>query len=122
MAAAGADAAELPLSAGVDATLAVIAGLGGLRPGDAEILGYTARLVLAPRTMRAAHLTPLRASGLSDDEIHDVCHVACCFSYMNRLADGLGVIQGELKRPWAIELLGEAAFTSHLEWGSSDDG
>ena len=116
--AAGTEAAQRPLADGLAHTIAVIDALPGLLPGDREILAYTARLVLAPRTMRAAHLAPLRQAGLSDDEIHDVAHVVCCFSYMNRLADGLGVIQSDPRQAWAVALLGQDALDAHIAWGA----
>lgn len=83
---------------------------------DRAILGLVLRLAVRPRSTTAAHLEPLRAAGLSDTAIHDVVHVACCFSYMNRLADGLGVGIEERKRAWAVELFGEAAVAEHLGW------
>lgn len=42
----------------------------------------------------------LRAVGLSDGEILDVCQVTAYYNYVNRLADGLGV---ELEPYWAEE-------------------
>ena len=117
---AGARAAALPQAEGVQLVEARLGTLV-LRPGDAEILAYTARLVLAPRTMTAAHLGPLRASGLTDAEIHDVANVVCCFSYMNRLADGLGVVQQDPRSDWAVRLLGADALAAHHAWGQGDD-
>jgi len=68
--------------------------------------------------MKADHLERLRAHGLSDLEIHDVTHVVCCFSYMNRLADGLGVSMLDDRRDVAIDLLGEAELIAHETWSS----
>ena len=68
--------------------------------------------------MTARHLDPLRSVGLSDDEIHDVVHVVCCFSYMNRLADGLGVSVLPDREALAVELLGAEALAAHREWSA----
>lgn len=112
----GAEAAGLPQAEAVERAHAVVAGLDGLEPGDDALLGYALRLTLSPRSMRAAHLAPLRAAGLSDDEVHDVAQVVACFNTMNRLADGLGVAQSPANEAWARRLLGEAAWTAHLAW------
>ncbi|MFT5681924.1 MAG: hypothetical protein ACI8RZ_002842 [Myxococcota bacterium] len=68
--------------------------------------------------MTADHLDPLRGVGLSDDEIHDVVHVVACFSYMNRLADGLGVSLLPAREAQAIALFGEEALAAHRAWAS----
>ena len=88
----------------------------GLTTTKREILRYVIWLTLSPRSMNAQHLTPLRAAGLSDDLIHDVVQVVCCFSYMNRLADGLGVSLLTAREALAIELLGEKALADHRGW------
>ncbi|MGE0555289.1 MAG: hypothetical protein AB7R55_17805 [Gemmatimonadales bacterium] len=36
-------------------------------------------------------LTPLREAGLDDRAIHDAVQIVAYFSYINRVADGLGV-------------------------------
>jgi len=40
--------------------------------------------------MGAADLEPLRAAGLTDEEIHDAVQVVSYFNYINRVADALG--------------------------------
>jgi len=115
--AAGEQAAAQPPADAVAHLGEVVGGLSGLEPGDAAVLTYAARLTLAPRTVRAAHLSPLREAGLSDDDVHDVANVIACFNYMNRLADGLGVVQGSANRAWAQQLLGESAWARHQAWG-----
>jgi alkylhydroperoxidase family enzyme len=40
--------------------------------------------------MREQDLSPLRAAGLSDPEIHDAVQVISYFNYINRIADALG--------------------------------
>lgn len=88
--------------------------------GHGALLRFVVRLTLAPRTMNASHLSPLRAAGYSDREIHDVVGVVCCFSYMNRLADGLGVTAHPEKGGWAERLLGPARVAAHRRWASGD--
>ena len=55
------------------------------------LLQYAERLALAPADVTEDHLAPMRAAGLDDDAIHDAAQVAAYFSYINRIADGLGV-------------------------------
>ena len=83
------------------------------------LVHFAARLTLAPRTSRQAHLQALRDAGYSDRELHDVVQVVCCFSFMNRLADGLGVTDPtEREGAWALELMGEARCAAHVVWAT----
>jgi len=118
---AGERSALRPLQAGVDHVIESIdealeaaTSLAGHR----SLLHYVARLALAPRLMRAEHLQPLRAEGYSEREIHDVANVVCCFSYMNRLADGLGVTTGTEPGGWAEQLLGADRVAAHRRWAA----
>jgi uncharacterized peroxidase-related enzyme len=61
------------------------------------MLGYAVKLTVSPGAMQARDLDPMRAAGLSDAEILDVCQVTAYYNYVNRLADGLGV---ELEPYW----------------------
>lgn len=56
------------------------------------ILAYAVRLTVAPGAMTEDSLAPLRAKGLSDRDILDVNQVSAYFAYVNRVADGLGVV------------------------------
>jgi alkylhydroperoxidase family enzyme len=86
---------------------------------ERALLGHAARATMAPRTLRARHLDPLRAAGLDDRAIHDAVHVEGCFAYMNRLADSLGVtVVGAERRAWAVTLLGESALERHDGWAA----
>jgi hypothetical protein len=97
-------------------------GLDSLDPGDRELLLYVSRLTLQPRSMCAGHLEGMRSAGLSDRDIFDVNQVACCFSYMNRLADGLGVtLISEDRFDLARELYGDEAIGHHLTWGRREE-
>jgi uncharacterized peroxidase-related enzyme len=55
------------------------------------LLQYGERLALAPGDMGQEHVEQLRSVGLDDRSIHDVTQVVAYFSYINRVADGLGV-------------------------------
>lgn len=85
-----------------------------LDPDDQAIVRYAIRLTLWPRSVRAEHLEPLRHLG--ERLIHDVAHVVCCFSYMNRLADGTGVGLLPPRYALAVELFGQDALDAHLAW------
>lgn len=121
---AGARAAKLPLEEGVVLTCEmideVLPKMGATLPTDRAVLHFVARNALAPRTLTREHLDSLRQVGLSERALHDVVNVACCFSYMNRLADGLGVVLYEERREWAVRLFGEERWTRHLAWGDPD--
>ncbi len=130
----GEEAAARPLAQAVAHVQQAIPGLLERAPSFAEdrpLLTVVAQLTLAPRGMRASALAPLREAGLSDREIHDVVNVVCCFSYMNRLADGLGVTADYAPdRPpdhpegpgsWAERLLGAARLAAHRGWAAGED-
>ena len=55
------------------------------------LLQYAERLALAPGAMDASHVEALREQGLDDRAVHDAAQVTAYFSYINRIADGLGV-------------------------------
>lgn len=124
LAAAAEAAAKLPLAEGLETVLSAIERLLDRAPSflpHQALLRFSARLTLAPRTMQAAHLEPLREIGYSDLELHDAVNVVCCFSYMNRLADGLGVTAHPEPGDWAEKLLGVARVERHRRWAAGDD-
>jgi len=55
------------------------------------LLQYAERLALAPSRVDASHVELLRELGFDDRAIHDAAQVVSYFSYINRVADGLGV-------------------------------
>lgn len=63
----------------------------GLTPTERAMLDYTVKLTVTPRDMTAADVAALRAHGLSDRAIHDLCAIVAYFAFVNRIADGLGV-------------------------------
>jgi uncharacterized peroxidase-related enzyme len=68
----------------------------GLTPRERALLTYTDKLTLAPASIRATDIVPLRDAGLDDRGIHDACAIIAYFAFVNRIADGLGV---ELESP-----------------------
>ena len=119
---AGQKAAEQPMVAAVQILIGAIEQLSEKKPGvssqDKAMLNFVAQTAWSPRSNRASHLTPLRAAGFSELEIHDITHVACCFSYMNRLADGLGVTTPSQNQEWAEKLFGIGSYKQHLQWAN----
>lgn len=69
----------------------------GLSDEDVAMLRYAVALTRDPGDMTAADVETLRTHGFDDAAIHDICHVAAYYNYVNRMADGLGV---ELEDRW----------------------
>jgi len=65
---------------------------------ERSIAEYAVKLALHPAEMTAADVASLRQAGLSDAEVLDACQVAAYFSFVNRMAQGLGV---ELESYWS---------------------
>jgi uncharacterized peroxidase-related enzyme len=53
-------------------------------------LGFLEKLTLRPAEVGPADMAPLRAAGLTDEEIEDAIHVCALFNVINRAADSLG--------------------------------
>ncbi|MEO6122412.1 MAG: peroxidase [Ilumatobacteraceae bacterium] len=56
------------------------------------MLDYADKLTRTPGAVRESDLGPMRAQQLSDRDILDVNQVTAYFAYVNRVADGLGVV------------------------------
>jgi uncharacterized peroxidase-related enzyme len=54
------------------------------------MLGFLEKMTLSPGDLSPADVKPLRAAGISDEEITDAIHVCSAFNLINRLADALG--------------------------------
>ena len=61
-----------------------------LPPPVRAALDYAAKLTREPRAVTEADVQRLRDAGYTDQQIVDVAHVAAWFSYVNRIALGLG--------------------------------
>ncbi len=64
------------------------------------MLDYALKLTAEPHTINNEDVARLRAEGLDDRAIHDLCAVTAYFAFVNRIADGLGV---ELEERWHKE-------------------
>lgn len=53
-------------------------------------LGLLEKLTLRPAEVGPDDVAPLRAAGLTDEEIEDAIHVCANFNVINRVADSLG--------------------------------
>jgi uncharacterized peroxidase-related enzyme len=58
------------------------------------MLGFLEKLTLQPAEVGPDDMAPLRAAGLSDEEIEDAIHVCANFNVINRIADSLGFDPG----------------------------
>jgi alkylhydroperoxidase family enzyme len=54
------------------------------------MLGFLEKMTLSPRDLGPGDVAPLRAAGLTDQEIADAIHICGAFNLINRLADSLG--------------------------------
>ncbi len=62
-----------------------------LDPKMRAVLAYVEKLNLRMHEMTEADLAPLRAAGLSDDDILDLVMITGYFNHMNRIVSALGV-------------------------------
>lgn len=63
----------------------------GLDERRRAMLGYATKLTLEPASLTRSDVAALRAVGLDDRDILDLCEVTAYYAYVNRIADGLGV-------------------------------
>ena len=63
----------------------------GLDQRRAAILEYAEALTASPPRVHRAQVEALRAAGLSDRDILEVCEIVAYYAFVNRVADGLGV-------------------------------
>lgn len=66
-----------------------------LQPRQRAMLEYAVKLTREPWAMTEADLEPLRAAGLDDRALLDLNQAAAYYAYVNRVADGLGVVLDE---------------------------
>lgn len=88
---AGAGAVAGPSAAELAADIAAQGSEAAPTPRLRALLQFAERLALDPAHFEEQHLEPLRECGLDDRAIHDAAQVVSYFSYINRIADGLGV-------------------------------
>lgn len=58
---------------------------------ERAMLEYAEKLALTPAQITQADVDSLRAVGFTDRAISDIVQVVSYFSYINRVADGIGV-------------------------------
>ena len=63
------------------------------------LLDYALKCTLTPADIDAGDIERLRAVGLDDRGIHDLCAIVAYYAFVNRIADGLGV---ELEPRWSV--------------------
>ncbi len=56
------------------------------------MLAYAEKLTLSPGQMKESDVQPLRKLGFSDLDILNIAEIVGYYAYVNRIADGLGVI------------------------------
>jgi uncharacterized peroxidase-related enzyme len=61
------------------------------------MLGFLEKLTLRPAAVGPDDAAPLRAAGLSDEEIESAVHVCALFNVINRVADSLGFETEDLR-------------------------
>jgi uncharacterized peroxidase-related enzyme len=61
------------------------------------MLAFLEKLTLRPAEIGPEDVAPLRAAGLSDEEIEDAIHVCALFNVINRVADSLGFEEADAK-------------------------
>lgn len=66
-----------------------------LKPRQRAMLDYTDKLTRTPWDISEDDLRPMRDAGLDDRAILDVNQTAAYYAYVNRVADGLGVVLDE---------------------------
>ena len=63
-----------------------------LTPRQRSMLDYAVKLTRTPGDMHESDIATLRTHGFSDRDILDINQVTAYFAYVNRIADGLGVV------------------------------
>ncbi|MBI4460647.1 MAG: peroxidase [Acidobacteria bacterium] len=66
--------------------------LAALDEKDRALLRFARKLNGTPGEMSAADIEVLRNAGLTDQNIFDLVVIVAYFNFMNRIADGLGVV------------------------------
>lgn len=69
-----------------------------IKPRQRAMLDYANQLTRTPWDMTEADLLPLREAGWDDRAILDINQTVAYYAYVNRVADGLGVVLDEYAR------------------------
>jgi len=65
----------------------------GLDPADVALCEYTEKLTSAPAEVGARDIAALREAGFDDEGVSSATQVIAYFNYINRIAEGLGVVK-----------------------------
>ncbi|MFT4710516.1 MAG: putative peroxidase-related enzyme [Planctomycetota bacterium] len=63
-----------------------------LGPRNTAMLRYSIKLTLRPADMVVGDVEALRGQGFGDTDILHIAEVVAYYAYVNRIADGLGVL------------------------------
>jgi uncharacterized protein YciW len=74
------------------------------------MLEYSELLAVSPGNVTASDVDALREAGWRDEDIIDIVHIVGVFSYLVRMADGLGI---DIEPDWA-EHAGELPFENDV--------
>lgn len=66
-----------------------------IKPRQRAMLDYADKLTRTPWDMTVVDLSPLREAGWDDRAILDINQTTAYYAYVNRVADGLGVVLDE---------------------------
>lgn len=66
-----------------------------LSPADRAMLDYAAKLTRSPADVTRQDVQALRDAGFDDRSILDIAQITAYFAFVNRTADGLGVVLEE---------------------------
>lgn len=69
-----------------------------IKPRQRAMLDYADKLTRTPWDMTESDLLPLREAGWDDRAILDINQTVAYYAYVNRVADGLGVVLDEYAR------------------------
>ena len=69
-----------------------------IKPRQRAMLDYANKLTRTPWDMTESDLLPLREAGWDDRAILDINQTVAYYAYVNRVADGLGVVLDEYAR------------------------
>ncbi len=72
--------------------------LASLDDKDRALLGFARKLNDTPGDVVAEDIDSLRAAGFTDQNIFDTVAIVAYFNFMNRIADGLGVVPESWKQ------------------------
>lgn len=70
-----------------------------LNAADRTMLDYAVKLTREPWAVEQGDVAALRRAGFEDRGIHDICAIAAYYAFVNRIADGLGVVLEGSGRP-----------------------